>query len=377
VVPSVGLKIQHANLRKEILNAVGNVIDSGSLCGGAFVERFERQFATYCGNHHAVGVSSGTDALWLALLAMGIGHGDEVITVPNSFIATVEAIERTGATTVFADVDDATLTLDPAAFRSAITPRTRAVIVVHLFGRPADMDPILAIAANHGLAVIEDAAQAHGAEYRGRRVGSIGDAACFSFYPTKNLGACGEAGAVVTGDAKLAARIRCLANHGQIVKYHHDLIGWNCRMDAILSLKLPALDQMNELRRDRANDYRAGLADCPSIQLPPPAGDALEVYHQFGVRVTDRDRVITALKAHGVDAGIHYPLPIHLQPAFQHLGYTVGSMPAAERSSRELISLPLFPEMAPWQTRHVCRALVEICSQSIGIANLAGGPRDA
>lgn len=368
-MPPVGLDRQHALQREEILSVVGKVIDSGSFCGGSFVERFEAEYADYCGNRYAVGVSSGTDALWLVLLAMGIRHGDEVITVPNSFIATVEAIERTGATTVFADVDEETLTIDPNAFRNAITPRSRAVIVVHLFGRPADMAPILEIAASHGLAVIEDAAQAHGAEYRGRRVGSLGDAACFSFYPAKNLGACGEAGAVVTGDGELARKIRCLANHGQTVKYHHDTAGWNCRMDgiqaAILSLKLSGLDAMNELRRNRASDYRAGLADCRTIRLPAHGGEVREVYHQFGIRLPRRDHVIKALKARGIHAGVHYPVPIHLQPAFNYLGYPAGSMPAAERSCQELVSLPIFPELAPWQTRHVCRSLVEVCQQQV------------
>src|SRR5688572_19693285 len=276
-VPFLDLQSHHAPLRQEIDAAIGRVIDSCAFAGGPFVNEFETDFAHYCGSKHAIGLGSGTDALWLALLALGIGAGDEVITVPSTFMATAEAITYCGATPVFVDVDEATYTMDPNAIAAAITPRTRAIIPVHLFGQMADMDPIMAIAKERGLFVIEDACQAHGAEYKGRRAGTIGDAGCFSFYPGKNLGAFGEAGAVTTNNADLDKAIRVLRDHGQIRKYHHTMIGWNCRMDgiqaAVLGIKLRHLDRWNALRRAHANEYDVALADVSEVITPKVASD--------------------------------------------------------------------------------------------------------
>ena len=274
-VPFLDLNSAHAPLRGEIRAAIEEVIDRGVFAGGPFVEDFEKDFAAYCGVRHAIGVGSGTDALWLALLALGVGPGDEVLTVPNTFMATAEAITYCGAKPVFVDVDERTYTMDPAALETAITARTKAIIPVHLFGQPADMDPILEIARARGLVVIEDAAQAHGAEYKGRRAGSLGDAGCFSFYPGKNLGALGEAGAVVTGDHELQEKIRILRDHGQIRKYHHTMVGWNARMDgiqaAVLRVKLRHLEAGNELRRSHAAHYDRSLQEIEELETPSEA----------------------------------------------------------------------------------------------------------
>src|ERR1700732_2176123 len=268
-VPFLDLKSHHAPMLEEINGAIREVIDSAAFAGGPFVTRFEEEFADYCDSKNAIGVGSGTEALWFALLALGVGPGDEVITVPNSFMATAEAITYCGATPVFVDVDERTYTMDPIGLEQAVTPRTKAIIPVHLFGQPADMDPILEFARHRGLVVIEDACQAHGAEYKGRRVGTLGDAACFSFYPGKNLGAFGEAGAVVTGNAELQEKIRILRDHGQVRKYHHTMIGWNSRMDgiqaAILRVKLRYLERGNQLRRSHAAHYTQALGGIEEV----------------------------------------------------------------------------------------------------------------
>lgn len=361
MVPFQDMKGRHVAEREAYLKVIGDVIDSGELAGGRYVEKFERDFASYCGVAHAVGVGSGTEALWLTLLAMGIGPGDEVITVPMSFVATVEAICLVGAKPVFVDIDPHTYTLDPAALHGALTHRTKAVIPVHLFGQPAEMAPILEFARQHGLRVIEDAAQAHGAECGGQKVGSIGDAGCFSFYPAKNLGAMGEAGAVVTGHKKLADRIQKLRNHGQSDKNSHALVGWNCRMDgiqgAVLSLKLQRLDHENQMRRGHARMYAEKLSDLSELDLPMVASGRSHVFHIYAIRTSARDRLISHLRANQIEFGVHYPVPIHLQPAFHYLGLRLGDFPIAENYANELISLPMFPEMKTEQIDLVVRAI--------------------
>jgi dTDP-4-amino-4,6-dideoxygalactose transaminase len=356
-VPFLDLRAQHDPLRAELIAAFQEVVDSSAFAGGPFVARFEEDFAAFCGTSCAVGVGSGTEALWLALLARGIGPGDEVVTVPNSFLATAEAISFTGATPVFVDVDERTYTLDPARLEAALTPRTRAVIPVHLYGQMADMDPIMEIAGRHGLFVLEDACQAHGAEYKGRRAGSIGHAGAFSFYPGKNLGALGEAGAVTTGETALADRIKCLRDHGQARKYHHAFVGWNGRMDGIqaaaLRIKLRHLARGNAARRAHAHRYDRLLSGIEGVIAPFASESCSHVYHLYVVRVAERDRILAALAQRGVACAIHYPTPIHLQGAYQSLGYGPGSFPVAESQAEELLSLPMFPELAPRQVEFV------------------------
>ncbi len=362
-VPFLDLAAQHAPLRSEIDAAIGEVIDCGAFAGGPFVAGFEEDFAAYCGCQHAIGVGSGTDALWLALLASGVGLGDEVITVPNTFMATAEAITYCGAKPVFVDVEEHSYTMDPAQLEGAITVRTKAIIPVHLFGQPADMDPILEIARARGLVVVEDAAQAHGAKYKGRRAGSLGDAGCFSFYPGKNLGAFGEAGAVVTGDPVLQEKIRILRDHGQIHKYHHTMVGWNARMDgiqaAVLGVKLRYLERGNELRRSHAAQYNRALKGIEELVTPVEVAYARHVYHIYAIRFRGRNEVIKALAEMGIACGIHYPIPVHLQQAYQSLGYEAGAFPIAERAARELISLPMFPELTSAQVEMVTEAVTE------------------
>jgi dTDP-4-amino-4,6-dideoxygalactose transaminase len=367
-VPFLDLKSHHAPHREEFDRAIQEVIDSSAFAGGPFVSNFEADFAKYCGCRHAIGVASGTDALWLVLLASGIGHGDEVITVPSSFMATAEAITYAGATPVFVDVDEDTQTMDATLLEGAITPKTKAVIPVHLYGQPADMDPILEIARRRNLLVIEDACQAHGAEYKGRKVGTLGDAGCFSFYPGKNLGAFGEAGAVTTQDSELDAKIRILRDHGQARKYHHSKIGWNSRMDgiqaAVLGIKLRNLDHGNELRRSHARFYDRGFQGIQSILKPSVADYSHHVYHIYAIRVQGRDRIMQFLTDKGIGCGVHYPIPIHLQEAYRALGYHEGSFPKAERAAIETLSLPMYPELTPDQLAFVIENVVA----SVGIA---------
>ena len=356
-VPFLDLAAQHAPLRAEIDRAIAEVIDSGAFAGGPFVAEFEKEFARFCATSHAIGVANGTDALWLALLACGVGPGDEVITVPSTFMATAEAITYCGATPVFVDIDERTYTMDPAGLEAAVTQRTKAIIPVHLFGQPADLDPILEFARSRGLRVIEDAAQAHGAKYKGRPAGSIGDVGCFSFYPGKNLGAFGEAGGVVTNDAEIDEKIRVLRDHGQARKYHHTMIGWNCRMDgiqaAVLRVKLRHLARGNELRRSHAARYRQEFSGTEGLVLPFEADYAEHVYHIFAVRVQDRDEVMQFLEREGIGCGIHYPVPVHLQQAYASLGRGNGSYPVSEQTSSEFISLPMFPELTADQIERV------------------------
>jgi dTDP-4-amino-4,6-dideoxygalactose transaminase len=362
-VPFLDLKSHHAPLRGEFIGAIEEVIDAAAFAGGPFVARFEADFAAYCDCPHAIGVGSGTEALWLTLLALGIRPGDDVITVPNTFMATAEAITYCGARPVFVDVDEHTYTMDPAALEDAITARTKAIIPVHLFGQPADMDPILEIARDHGVYVIEDACQAHGAEYKGQKVGTFGDAACFSFYPGKNLGAFGEAGAVVTRNTALQERIRIFRDHGQVRKYQHTMVGWNCRMDgiqaAILRIKLRFLERSNQLRRFHAAHYDEALDGIEELVTPAQAECVRHVYHIYAIRVHDRDEVIRLLAEKGVGCGVHYPVPIHLQEAYRGLGYQPGAFPISERCANEFISLPMFPELTLAQVEMVAQSMKE------------------
>ena len=355
--------MQHEPLMGEFVDAFRQVTESSAFAGGPFVARFEMEFASFCRTNFALGVGSGTDALWLSLLALGVGPGDEVITAPNSFMATAEAISLCGARPVFVDVDEHTYTLDPAQLESAITLRTQAIIPVHLFGQIAPMDAIMTIARRHGTPVVEDACQAHGAEYKGHRAGSMGVAGCFSFYPGKNLGALGEAGAITTEEADLRSRVQVLRDHGQAAKYNHSHIGWNARMDgiqaAVLSLKLRRLAVANEARRRHAEVYDQLLADVAEVVRPAVAPDCKHVYHIYAVRVQDRDGVLQRMAAQGVNCAIHYPVPIHLQKAYSFLGLGPGSYPVAERCAREFLSLPMYPELRPEQIEFVVKALKE------------------
>ncbi len=362
-VPFLDLKAQYATLREEINHAIQEVLDSASFAGGPFVEKFEEEFARFCTCPQAVGVGNGTDALWLALLALGIKPGDEVITVPNTFTATTEALSRCGARPVFVDIDEATYLIDPARIEAAITDKTKAILPVHLYGQMADMDAIMAIAGRHNLLVVEDASQAHGAEYKGRPAGSIGDAGCFSFYPGKNLGAYGEAGAVVTHNVDLAQRVRLLRDHGQPKKYVHSVMGWNCRMDgiqgAILSVKLKHLPAANAARRQHAEGYESLFAGHPEIIRPIAARHAKHVYHIYPIRTPERDGLIHYLDQMGISCGIHYPTPLHLQEAYQFLGQKKGSFPIAERCASEQVSLPMYPELTQQQLFRVAEGVTE------------------
>ena len=353
--------MQHEPLMPELIEAFVQVTESSAFAGGPFVASFEAQFAQFCQARYALGVGSGTDALWLSLLALGVGQGDEVITTPNSFMATAEAISICGARPVFVDVDERTYTMDPARLEQAITLRTQAIIAVHLFGQMADMDPIQAIAARHGTPVVEDACQAHGAEYKGRRAGSLGVVGCFSFYPGKNLGAFGEAGAVTTEENELRARIQALRDHGQAAKNLHSTIGWNARMDgiqaAVLSVKLRHLEAANEARRSHARLYDELLADDPRVVRPYVAPSGKPVFHIYAVRVKDRDGVLERMAALGIRCAVHYPVPIHLQKAYQFLGLKPGAFPVVERCARELLSLPIYPGLQPGELELVVEVL--------------------
>ena len=356
-VPFLDLKAQYESIKDEVAVAIQQVLDRTAFAGGPFVAQFEKEFAAFCTTRCAIGVGSGTDALWLALVGLGIGPGDEVVTTPNTFIATAEAISYCGAKPVFVDVDEKTYNMDPALLEAAITPRTKAVIPVHLFGQMADMDPIMEIARKRKLFVVEDASQAHGAEYKGRRAGSIGDAGCCSFYPGKNLGAYGEAGAVVTNDVELDRKVRMLRDHGQAKKHYHDLVGWNARMDgiqgAILSVKLRHLPTWNESRRRNAGIYDELLQGMDGITTPKEAGYGRHVYHIYAVRVPARDSLIGVLANQDIHCGIHYPIPLHLQEAYRSLGLGKGRFPVAEKTASEFVSLPMFPELTREQIEYV------------------------
>jgi dTDP-4-amino-4,6-dideoxygalactose transaminase len=366
IVPYSDLKAQYAMLREEVLAALDRVGRNASFILGGEVEEFEKEFAASTGVRHCVAVNSGTSALHLALLALGVKAGDEVITTPNTFIATAETISYVGARPVFVDIDPRTANLDIRRIAPAITARTRAILPVHLYGLPAEMDAIVEIASQHHLTVIEDACQAHGARYHGKAVGSIGSAAAFSFYPTKNLGAYGEGGALTTNDATVAARARALRSHGESHRYAHDEIGYNYRMDgfqgAVLRIKLQRLAQWNARRTELAAIYRRILAGARlEMQEGEAAGD--RVYHVFAVYADDRDTVRARLEERGVQTAVHYPLPIHLQKAYQVLGYPPGSFPHAERACERVFGMPLFPELTDEQAIYAAETLREIVGE--------------
>ncbi|MCG8571866.1 MAG: DegT/DnrJ/EryC1/StrS family aminotransferase, partial [Spirochaetes bacterium] len=349
-VPFLNLKAQYLSVKDEMDTDIQNVIDNTAFAGGKFVKKFEDEFAAYCDCKYSIGVGSGTDALWLALIALGIGSGDEVITTPNTFIATTEAISISGAKPVFVDVIDNTYSMDPNQIESVITNKTKAIIPVHIFGQVCDMDPILEIAKKHNLYVIEDACQAHGAEYKGKKAGSMGDVAAFSFYPGKNLGAFGEAGGIVTSHEELYTKMQIFKDHGQAKKYYHDIVGWNARMDgiqgAVLSVKLKHIDNWNESRRVNAGLYNKLLADISEIQLPVEADYSKHIYHIYAIRVKERDALMKYLQEAEIGCGIHYPVPIHKQKAYQEYNSLVGKFPVAEQSADEFLSLPMFPELS-------------------------------
>ena len=359
-VPFLDLKAHHDPLMPEFMAIIREVIDSAAFAGGPYVAKFEREFAAACDCRYAAGVGSGTEGLWLALLAAGVGPGDEVITVPSTFVATAEAIAYCGAKPVFVDVEEVTCTMDPAALDAAITARTKVIIPVHLFGQMADMDPILEIARSRNLYVIEDACQAHGASYRGRAAGSMGDAGCFSFYPGKNLGAFGEAGAITTSNRELHEKVCMLRDHGQAEKYHHRMLGWNSRMDgiqaAVLSIKLRKLEETTEARRRHARQYEEELSGIGDLVRPTEAAGRRHVYHLYPVRVPQRAGFIERMTEQGIETRVHYPVPVHLQECFSDLGYTTGDFPVCERFAEELVSLPMFPELTPSQISLVAGA---------------------
>jgi dTDP-4-amino-4,6-dideoxygalactose transaminase len=361
-VPFLDLKSQYLAIKEEILTAVSGVLESTHYVLGSEVAAFEEEFAAYCGTRYGVAVNTGTSALHLALLAAGVGTGDEVITVPFTFVATVAAIVYTGATPVFVDVDPVTYTMDPQQIEAAITPKTRAILPVHLYGQPADMNAVREIADRHGLVVIEDAAQAHGAEYHGRRAGSIGALGCFSFYPGKNLGAYGEGGMVTTDNPEFARTLRMLRDWGAEKKYHHTLKGFNYRMEAIqgaiLRIKLRYLEAWTDARRANAAVYMNSLENC-GLTLPVEAPGNRHVYHVYAVLTEQRQALAESLNARGIQTGIHYPIPVHLLPAYSDLGYKSGDFPVSERTASQELSLPMFPEMTKDQIAEVSAAVFE------------------
>ncbi len=365
-VSVLDLKVEYAELRDEILPALDRVCRNASFVLGEEVEAFEREFADFCGTKHCVALSTGTAALHLGLLALGVQADDEVITTPNTFLATAEAITYCNATPVFVDIDPATGNLDPKLIERAITPRTRAILPVHLYGRPADMDAIREIAARRNLKVLEDAAQAHGARYRGRRAGSLGHAAIFSFYPTKNLAACGEGGALTTDDDQIAKFTRAARSHGQTARYEHEFVGYNYRMHgfqgAVLRIKLRHLYKWTARRQEIAREYRRLLAGA---RLEMPVDDPRDecVYHQFVIYVNNRNAVVSQLAAREIETVVHYPRPVHLQPAYSSLGLPPGTFPLVERACDRVLSLPLHPRLTAEQVAYVASSIREIVGE--------------
>jgi dTDP-4-amino-4,6-dideoxygalactose transaminase len=362
-VPLLDLKAEYQELRDQILPALDRVCEKSAFVLGEEVEEFELEFASYCEVKHCVALSSGTAALHLGLLALGVQPGDEVITSPNTFLATAEAITYCGARPVFVEIDASTANLDPAQIERAVTPRTRAIIPVHLYGRPADMDAIRSIAENLKLLILEDAAQAHGARYRGRRVGGLGQAAAFSFYPSKNLGAYGEGGALTTNDDSIAKYARAARSHGQTARYEHEFVGYNYRMHgfqgAVLRIKLHYLDRWTARRQEIAREYRRVFANA-KLGMPndPPQDEC--VYHQFVIYVKNRNSVISQLADREIETAIQYPKPLHLQPAYSSLGYPRCSFPLAERACDHALSLPIYPGMTADQVAHVVNSVLEV-----------------
>jgi dTDP-4-amino-4,6-dideoxygalactose transaminase len=359
-VPLVDLRAQYRSIKNEIDQAIANVVNDAAFVGGKYVTQFEGEFATFCMAKHCVGVGNGTDALFIALRSLGVGKEDEVITVANSFIATSEAITMAGAKVVFVDCDPQTYNMNTNQILSAITPRTKAIIPVHLYGQPADLTALQTIAREHDLFLIEDAAQAHGAEFEGKRVGSFGDIACFSFYPGKNLGAYGDGGAIITNNEELAMKCRMIGNHGRVKKYDHEFEGVNSRLDglqaAILSVKLRHLEEWTRKRREIAKIYHELLMNSEVI-TPVEAPRVKHIYHLYVVRTPQREAVQAALKTKEIETGIHYPIPLpHLQ-AYRHLGHTSEDFPVTTRYSKEILSLPMYPELSKAQIEYVCDQL--------------------
>ncbi len=363
MIPFVDLKSQYASIKSEVNTAIQGVLESCQFTLGSEVAAFEQEFAAYCQAQHGIGVNSGTSALHLALLAAGVGPGDEVITVPFTFVATVAAIHYSGAKTVFVDIDPRSFTMDINAIEAAITPRTKAILPVHLYGQAADMDPILDIAKRHGLVVIEDAAQAHGAEYKGRRTGSMGDMGCFSFYPGKNLGAYGEGGMVTTDNPGYARTLRMLRDWGAERKYEHVLKGYNYRLEgiqgAVLRVKLRHLEAWTEARRAAAAHYDRLFAGS-GVQTPAAIPYSRHVYHIYAIRTGQRKAWQDSLQGQGIQTGIHYPIPVHLLPAYADLGYERGQFPHAEKAADEVLSLPMFPELTVAQCETVASAVKKL-----------------
>ncbi len=364
-IPLVDLQAQYVSIQEEVDTAIKGVFERGDYILGQSVELFEKEFADYCQSRFAIGVASGLDAIALSLKALGIGPGDEVITAANTFVATTLAIIQTGARPVLVDCEPDSFTMDWRQIESKITSRTRAILPVHLYGQCAEMDPLMAIAQKHGLFVVEDACQAHGAEYKGWRAGSFGIAGCFSFYPGKNLGAYGDGGCVVTSDPALAERLRMLRNVGSTVKYHHELQGTNSRLDtlqaAVLRVKLRHLDGWNRRRNEGAKHYSRWLEHyCPEAILPTTRDGRAHVYHLYVIQIKNRDALLKSLAELGIAAGIHYPVPIHLQKCHQDLGYHAGDFPVSERLAKRLLSLPLYPELSETQIQQVAETLKKI-----------------
>jgi dTDP-4-amino-4,6-dideoxygalactose transaminase len=366
-IPFVDLKANSASMHDDVLAAFENVIDSAGYILGKEVTLFEEEFADYCGAHHCVGVANGTEALHLSLRALDIGAGDEVITAGNSFAASALAISYTGATPVLADIDPHDYTLDPACVEAAITSRTRAIVPVHLYGQPAQMYAIGEIARRHGLPIVEDACQAHGARYQGKRAGALGDIGCFSFYPGKNLGAFGDGGAIVTNDAETADRLRALRNYGQPVKHEYAEMGFNCRLDtlqaAVLLVKLSHLDEWNQHRRRIANRYREMLADHPLVKLPVERDEVEHVYHLFVVRHPKRDGLIESLAAKNIHCGIHYPEPLDTALPFLKARTVPDGLPVCSKLAGEIVSLPMYPEMTDAMVGEVAEAIHSFSSE--------------
>jgi dTDP-4-amino-4,6-dideoxygalactose transaminase len=364
-VPFVDLRLLHSGLEEELHGVFARTLSNSSFVLGPDVLRFEQEFAAYCGTAHCIAVNTGTAALHLVLAALGIGPGDEVITVPHTFIATAEAITACGATPVFVDIDPISYCLDPRLIEAAITPKTRAILPVHIYGQTADMDAILEVGHRHGIPVVEDACQAHGAEYKGKKAGSLGIAGCFSFYPGKNLGACGEGGAVTTDDPQLAHKIRMWRDHGSRIKYEHQFPGHNMRMEGIqggvLSLKLRHLDLWNDQRREAAAEYSRHLAQFPSVILPVELDNCRHVYHLYVIQSDDRDLLRQQLTEAGIETGLHYPIPLHLQEAYRHLGYSAGDFPVTERLKDRILSLPIYPGIQATAIEHVASQLQASC----------------
>ena len=369
-IPYLDLAAQMRPLRAEIEAALAQALDKCTFCLGPDVAAFEAEFAAFCGVKHCVGVNSGTSALHLAMRLLNIGPGDEVITTPYTFVATSWAISYVGAKPVYVDIEDATFNLNPELVEKAVTSRTRAILPVHLYGQPCALDELLAIANKRGLALVEDAAQAHGALYKGRRVGGLGQIGCFSFYPGKNLGAYGEGGALVTNDGAFAARARALREHGSSVRYYHDEIGYNYRMEgfqgAVLRVKLKHLNRWVEERRRVARCYTELLADTP-LKLPVEAQGVQSAWHLYVVRHPRRDELKKHLEEHGIGCALHYPLPLHVQKCYAHLGYKAGDFPVAEKAARECLSLPIYPEMTDEQVKRVAEVIRDFFKGSLSI----------